>query len=201
MKILKDVNDTIDSISHEVKPHGHKKIGRIMIFFWSLHVVATVLLTVFLFRHPDDNVIIGTFLIILQLMIGKIFESANKMYDNCMRVQSNVADIKSNMIDIFREYKDLADKHVELQPDIVSSIEILNDRILEDLRVYSRNMCAFNIVINSFLWKSPEYTPFLEKDAIRDKFATSIKRIKQKIKNSESYLRNLRDASLDYIAI
>jgi len=33
-------------------------------------------------------------------------------------------------------------------------------------------MHIFTLFVNSFFWKSPEYTPFLEKDVIRDNFVT-----------------------------
>jgi hypothetical protein len=180
MKILEDINITISSIPRIIKPHGHKKIGHTMIFFWAFHIIATAIMTLLIIIPPDtDNMLISTFMIILQLMVTKIFESTNKMYENCMRIQSNVSDIKMTILNILKEYNDFIWTNADLHDHVTEYLSILNGRIIADLEAYSRNMHLLNIIGNSFLWKSPEYTPYLEKGVIQDKFATIMMHLKR----------------------
>jgi hypothetical protein len=190
MKILEDINITISSIPRIIKPNGHKRIGNTMIFFWVFHIVSVAILTLFTILPPDnDTVLLGSLMIILQLMVTKIFESLNKMYDNCMRIQSNVSDIQMTILNILKEYNDFIITNAKLLDHVTEHLSILNERIIADLEAYSRNMHILTIVGNSFLWKSPEYTPYLEKDVIRDKFATIMVRLKRVAAEHRKLLR------------
>lgn len=172
--VIQNIKSTIDSISGIIQPGGHKKISHLMIFFWFVHFVSTGVLAFVVLKDRNDNdgSLIGTLMVILQLMITKIFESSNKLYDNCMRIQSNVADINFTILGLIRDYHELLDRGIDTNERAKERLKKLNDRVIENLEAYERNMHIFTLFVNSFFWKSPEYTPFLEKDVIRDNFVT-----------------------------
>jgi len=171
--VIQNIKFTIDSIPKVIRPDGHKKISHMMNFYWVIHFVGTAVMIGIISsggvaRKYDS--LIGTLMVILQLMITKIFDSTNKLYDNCMRVQSNVADINFTVLGLIRDYHDLIDRGIDNNERAKERLKKLNDRVIANLEAYKRNMHTFTLIVNSFFWKSPEYTPFLEKDAIRDNF-------------------------------
>lgn len=172
--VIQNIKTTIDSIPGIIRTDGHKKISRMMIFYWGLHFIATAIMTTFVIldKENQNSQLVGTLMVILQLMISKIFESSNKMYDNCMRIQSNVADINITILGLIRDYHCLLNKGIHNNERSKERLTKLNDRVVENLQAYKRNMHILTLFVNSFFWKSPEYTPFLEKDAIRDNFIT-----------------------------
>lgn len=122
----------------------------------------------------------GTGLVILQLMVSKIFESVNRLYDNALKIQSNTADIKDVIINIIKDYYNVFDTSKKDNPDYercIESIAILDSQLKDDLDLYSKNMRTWKIIVNSFFWKSPEHTPLLEKDAIKEKLLRIIARM------------------------
>ena len=172
--VIQNIKSTIVSIPGIIRPGDHKKISHLMIFFWVVHFVSTGALAFFVLKDENDNdaTLIGTLMVILQLMITKIFESSNKLYDNCMRIQSNVADINYTILGLIRDYHDLFDRGININDRVKERLKKLNDRVVDDLEAYERNMHIFTLFVNSFFWKSPEYTPFLEKNVIRDNFVS-----------------------------
>jgi hypothetical protein len=172
-KALEDFRDTIGTIPQSVKPYGHKKISNVMIFFWVVNLAATTAMTILILNDERTSVLIGTFLIILQLIITKIFETANKMYDHAMRIQLNVNDVKLHMFKDLRTVAEIVSKrkHEDLS-DIVHYIHTLNENIVYDLHKYEENMRLKIILLNCIIWKSPEFTLHLEeKDLISHKFS------------------------------
>ncbi|NBR46869.1 MAG: hypothetical protein EBT68_07140 [Verrucomicrobia bacterium] len=199
MLILQNLCNTITSIQSRVKPYGHKKIGRIMIFFWFVHLAATAALTILLIRDQANNALIGTFMIILQLMVTKIFESANKMYENCMRIQSNVSDINITILHAIKQYHAWMKKNnTNMYDDVSDMFDALNEHILQDLETYSKNMHVWSILVNSFLWKSPEFTPYLEKDAIKDRISAIMSQLQKE--DERNLYQGSPTVTLDYAA-
>jgi hypothetical protein len=138
-------------------------------------------------------------MIILQLMVTKIFESANKMYENCMRIQSNVSDINITILHAIKQYHAWIRKNnMDMYDDVSGMFDALNDHILQDLETYSRNMHALNILANSFLWKSPEFTPYLEKNAIKDRISAIMSQLQQEDQLNQN--QNSQTMTLDYAA-
>ncbi|AGE56697.1 hypothetical protein ATCVNEJV2_652L [Acanthocystis turfacea Chlorella virus NE-JV-2] len=133
----------------------------------------------------------GTGLVILQLMVSKIFDSINRLYDNSLKIQSNTADIKDVILSIIRDYHTLFDSPGKKDPEYercIESIAVLDNQIRDDLLVYSKNMRTWKIVVNSFFWKSPDHTPLLEKDVIKEKLLRIIARM--------TAIRTKRDAGI-----
>ena len=174
--VIHNIKSTIDSIPGIIRTGDHKKISHMMIFYWVFHFVATAAMIGTISADGQQlkkfNELIGTLMVILQLTITKIFESTNKQYENCMRIQSNVADIKHTFLGLIRDYRELLYRGIDADEHAKERLTRLNDRIVENLQAYERNMHIFTLFVNSFFWKSPEYTPFLEKDVIRDNFVT-----------------------------
>ena len=122
----------------------------------------------------------GTGLVILQLMVSKIFESVNRLYDNALKIQSNTADIKDVIISIIKDYYNVFDTAKKDDPEYercIESIAVLDHQIRDDLVVYSKSMRTWKIIVNGFFWKSPEHTPLLEKDVIKEKLLRIISRM------------------------
>ncbi|AGE53323.1 hypothetical protein PBCVFr5L_787L [Paramecium bursaria Chlorella virus Fr5L] len=98
-----------------------------------------------------------------------------------MRIQSNVSDINYTILGLIRDYHDLLDRGINVNECAKERLTRLNDRIVENLEAYEQNMHMLTLFVNSFFWKSPEYTPFLEKDVIRDSFVTILNDFKKDI--------------------
>jgi hypothetical protein len=182
--VIQNIKTTVDSIPGIIRPGDHKKISRLMIFYWVFHFAATAAMIGTIAadgQMKKFNELIGTLMVILQLMITKIFESTNKQYENCMRIQSNVSDINYTILGLIRDYHDLLDRGINVNECTKERLTRLNDRIVENLEAYERNMHMLTLLVNSFFWKSPEYTPFLEKDVIRDSFVTILNDFKKDI--------------------
>lgn len=190
MKVISNFKNTISSIPEVIDENGHEKIARIMTCIWCLHLIATGIIVYFIVAPGHDDTSFGTYLIVLQLMVSKIFESSNRMYDNCMMIQSNTADIKETILRLIKDYYDVFEqKHTSEFVHDINYISILDERIKDDLLAYSRNMHTWTIILNSFFWKSPEHTPFLEKDAIRDKLIMIINHL-NKMRDSKEQLND-----------
>jgi hypothetical protein len=77
------------------------------------------------------------------------------------------------MLSLIRKYYDVFETMGIKDPEYErckEGIAILDNQITDDLERYSKNMTTWKIVMNSFFWKSPEHTPMLQKDVIKDKF-------------------------------
>lgn len=181
MKVITNFETTIKQIPRDIDDDGHKKISKITIFFWGFHLSITISLFFFIVMYDGTiDTTAGTGLVILQLMVSKIFESVNRLYDNALKIQSNTADIKDVIINIIKDYYNVFDSSKKDDPEYercIESIAILESQIRDDLLVYSRNMRAWKIIANSFFWKSPEHTPLLEKDVIKEKLLRIIARM------------------------
>ncbi|AGE50231.1 hypothetical protein ATCVCanal1_560L [Acanthocystis turfacea Chlorella virus Canal-1] len=180
MKVIEHFETTIKHIPIDIDDDGHKKISKINIFFWGVHLSITIsLFCLIVLQDGTIDTTAGTGLVILQLMVSKIFESVNRLYDNALKIQSNTADIKDVIINIIKDYYNVFDASKK-DPEYercLESIAILDHQIRDDLVVYARSMRAWKIVVNSFFWKSPEHTPLLEKDVIKEKLLRIISRM------------------------
>jgi hypothetical protein len=58
-------------------------------------------------------------------------------------------------------------------------------KINEDLDVYENNMKLKKILWNCITWKSPDYTPYLDKNVIQDRFDDIIRRLEKEVKEHE----------------
>jgi hypothetical protein len=122
----------------------------------------------------------ATGLVVLQLMVTKIFDSAGQLYDNAISVQKNTADITEIMLTIIKKYYNVWEISGNKDPEYErckESIAILDNQITDDLERYSKNMTTWKIVVNSFFWKSPDHTPLLQKDVIKEKFLRILDRM------------------------
>jgi hypothetical protein len=112
-----------------------------------------------------------------------------------------VADINFTILGLIRDYHALFDRGINNNERAKERLKKLNDRVIENLEAYERNMHTFTLIINSFFWKSPEYTPFLEKDAIRNNFVAILNDFQKDIDKQNidmhaiSRLHNLDDVS------
>lgn len=181
MKVVEHFQHTINQIHRYIDEDGNKKITRITNFFWTLHLSMTVVLFYFtLSKQHNVDAIGGTGLVILQLMVTKIFDTMNRLYDNAVTIQSNTVGIKDVIISIIKEYYKVFDMPAITDNEYESCIEsiaILDNQIRDDLITYSKNMRTWKIILNSFFWKSPDYTPLLEKDAIKEKLLRILTRM------------------------
>ena len=173
-KIIKDFQYTINRIPTKIDQDGHKRISKITNVFWGIHFAITITLVWLIVSYDGKiNDVGGISLVVLQLMVTKIFDSAGKMYDNAVAIQISTADITEIMLSLIKKYYDLLDVPGNKNPEYErfrEGIAILGNQIADDLERYSKNMTTWKIVVNSFFWKSPEHTPLLQKDVIKDKF-------------------------------
>jgi hypothetical protein len=181
MKVIEHFETTIKQIPVDIDDDGHKKISKINIFFWGVHLSITIsLFCLIVLQDGTIDTTAGTGLVILQLMVSKIFESVNRLYDNALKIQSNTADIKDVIISIIKDYYNVFDTAKKDDPEYercIESIAVLDHQIRDDLVVYSKSMRTWKIIVNSFFWKSPEHTPLLEKDVIKEKLLRIISRM------------------------
>jgi hypothetical protein len=181
MKVIEHFETTIKQIPVDIDDDGHKKISKINIFFWGVHLSITIsLFCLIVLQDGTIDTTAGTGLVILQLMVSKIFESVNRLYDNALKIQSNTADIKDVIISIIKEYYNVFDTEKKDDPEYercIESIAVLDHQIRDDLVVYSKSMRTWKIIVNGFFWKSPEHTPLLEKDVIKEKLLRIISRM------------------------
>jgi len=176
---LVDFMNSLDRMNRDIRPDGHSRIRKIMGMFWIVHMMLTITMTIMIIRQ-DLVVLMSTFLVILQLYITKIFESLNRIYDKAMIVQSNMRYVRADMIDIAKRYATqmslaMTEEHMSLlYIDVIENastrIKNLSQFIEKDVEAFVDDMKIVSLVINALLWKSPEYTRYLEKDAVRTEF-------------------------------
>jgi hypothetical protein len=181
MQVITDFQYTLRKIPKKIDPDGHKKISKITHIFWGIHfsITITLLCLIVLYDGKIDD-LGGTGLVVLQLMVTKFFEASNKLYDNAVSIQNSTADITEVILALIKQYYDVFEKTEIKDPEYercTESIAILDHQLRDDLDRYSRGMRAWKIVMNILIWTSPQHTPLLQKDVIKDKFLRIIEKL------------------------
>ena len=88
--------------------------------------------------------------------------------------------------------------NTNMYDDVSDMFDALNEHILQDLETYSKNMHVWSILVNSFLWKSPEFTPYLEKDAIKDRISAIMSQLQKE--DERNLYQGSPTVTLDYAA-
>ena len=181
IRVIEHFQYTIQQIPANIPENGHKKISRITSIFWLVHLSLTACIF-YLIAAEDIEKVWANCLVVLQLMITKVFESMNRLYDNSLTVQSNAADITDIILTLIKDYYNVFEPQNYSDADCercVESISVLDHQIRDDLDIYSKNMRAWKIIVNSFFWKSPDHTPLLvDKDAIKNRLLRIILQMK-----------------------
>lgn len=199
---LVDFMNSLDRMNKDITPDGHGKIRKIMGMFWIFHMILTITMTIVIIRQ-ELVVLMSTFLVILQLYITKIFESLNRMYDKAMVVQTNVRYVRADMIEIAKRYATqlnlaMTEEHMNLMYiDVIDNastrIKNLSQFIEKDVDAFIDDMNIASLIINALLWKSPEYTRYLEKDAVRTEFIAMNETLEKNL-NKIALLRGANDS-------
>lgn len=199
---LVDFMNSLDRMNKNIRPDGHSKIRKIMGMFWICHMILTITMTIIIIRQ-ELVVLMSTFLVILQLYITKIFESLNRTYDKAMVVQTNVRYVRADMIEIAKRYATqlnfaMTEEHMNLMyVDVIDNastrIKNLSQFIEKDVDAFIDDMKIASLIINALLWKSPEYTRYLEKDAVRTEFITMNETLEKNL-NKIALLRGANDS-------
>ena len=115
--------------------------------------------------------LIGLGMVVVPLYISKIIESLNKVSDKLNKVYSDSEYIKLRLIEIFNACEEQTRKcpNGQIKHSVGKYIVSLSHGILSDITTCDKETKIRNLVINSFMWKSPHYTKYLDRSFVNDK--------------------------------
>lgn len=201
MKSIEELKSILSSIPNIIDEDDHKKVSRVMTFFWVIyHVTCSGVIIWRIIGSPlFDDMIFGTVLVILQLMITKISDTCNRMYDTVLGIQNNTMKKKDVILLHVENYSNLV-RNIEVS-EKEHHVDIINNVLRDDLQTYKKNTCFIRILTNAILLKSMEPTPMLEKDAIKENLEALYENIKNEPRNHVTCDTSPNDASLNKVAI
>ena len=199
MNSIEELKITLSSIPNIIDEDDHKKVSRVMTFFWLIYLTCSGVIIWRIIAPPLlDDLTYGTVLVVLQLMITKISDTCNRMYDTVLSIQNNIMKKKDIILLHVENYSNLV-RNIETDKD--HHVHVINNVLRDDLQTYKRNTCCIRILTNAFLLKSMEPTPMLEKDAIKENLEALYENIKNELRNHVTCDTSPNDASLNKVAI
>lgn len=189
--ISKKLMEIIQFINYTTEIDGRNRILHAAFLLWTFQLslsVAFILVTIYC---GDTGSKLGPALLVAwQLMATQMLVCSNKLYDYAMLVDKNAEYTKATILHIVKEhwknliYNDINEVIDYMDRDSAEFISCLEDmnitcnQIVEDLYTYCRSMSWWGIVNHILSWKSsPDSTPWLEKDIVKDNLLKTITRI------------------------
>ena len=112
-------------------------------------------------------------MVVIPLYISKIIESLHRVTDKINKVYSESEYIKMRLVEIFDvcEVQCKNCPNAQINQPVGKHIVNLSRGILADLVTCDKETTITSLVINSFMWKTPHYTKYLDRSFVDDKTA------------------------------
>jgi hypothetical protein len=150
---------------------AHARVRKVLIGVWVVNIMFVVPIFVLSFTKKNQADVIGLGMVVIQLYVAKIIESLNKLYDKLTRIYSESEYIRMRLVEIFSACEEHRRNfpNAEIRFTAGKYIISLSRGILADIADCSKETKIINVIINSFMWKSPLYAKFLDRTFVNDK--------------------------------
>ena len=150
---------------------AHYNVRSVLIGVWAINILCIVPFFVYSILQDSQADLIGLGMVVVPLYISKIIESLNKVSDKLNKVYSDSEYIKARLIEIFNACEEQTRKcpNSHIKHSVGKYIVSLSRGILADIGTCDKETRIKSLVINSFFWKSPHYTKYLDRTFVNDK--------------------------------
>ena len=161
------------STSRSLSAHSISRVRFVLIGVWAVNILCIVPLFVYSVLKDSQADLIGLGLVVIPLYISKIIESLHRMSDKINKVYSESEYIKMRLVEIFDvcEVQCKNCPNAQINQPVGKHIVNLSRGILADLVTCDKETTITSLVINSFMWKTPHYTKYLDRSFVDDKTA------------------------------
>lgn len=150
---------------------ANSKVRAVLTCVWVANIMCIVPFFVYSILKDSQADLVGLGMVVVPLYISKIIESLNKVTDKINKVYSDSESIKMRIVEIFSACEERVRKCPKepIKHAAGKYITSLTSGILSDISICDKETRTSSLVINSFLWKNPHYTKFLDKAFVYEK--------------------------------
>ena len=156
----------------------------VLIGIWILNICSIIPLLVYTILKDTKGNLIALGMVVIPLYISKMIESLNKTTDKITKVVSESDTIRMRIMEIFDECKEQRTRFIDGQ--ILQSVAIyitsLSRGILSDLAMYEKDTDSWSLIFDSFMWKIPRHTKYLDRTFVNEKAKIIFSMLKMKVK-------------------
>lgn len=156
----------------------------VLIGIWILNICSIIPLLVYTILKDTKGNLIALGMVVIPLYISKMIESLNKTTDKITKVVSESDTIRMRIMEIFDECKEQRTHFIDgqiLQP-VAIYITSLSRGILSDLVMYEQDTDSWSLIFDSFMWKIPRYSKYLDRTYVNEKAKIIFSMLKMKVK-------------------
>ncbi len=170
-EMMYDLMCASSALSTSKSLSAHSKVRSVLIGVWVINILCIVPFFVYSILQESQADLIGLGMVVIPLYISKIIESLNKVSDKLNKVYSDSEYIKLRLIEIFNACEEQTRKcpNGQLKHSVGKYIVSLSRGILADIVTCEKEVKIKSLVLNSFMWKSPHYTKYLDRSFVNDK--------------------------------
>lgn len=150
---------------------SHTRVRKVLIGVWLFNIICIVPFFVYAILRDSQADLIGLGMVVVPLYISKIIESLQRVSDKINKVYSESEYIKMRLIEIFDacEMQCKNCPNAQINQSVGKHITNLSRGILADLVTCDKETTITSLILNSFLWKTPHYTKYLDRSFVNDK--------------------------------
>ena len=170
-EMMYDLMCASSALSTSKSLSAHSKVRSVLIGVWAINILCIVPFFVYSILQDSQADLIGLGMVVVPLYISKRIESLNKVSDKLNKVYSDSEYIKLRLIEIFNACEEQTRKcpNGQIKHSVGKYIVNLARGILSDITTCDKETKIKSLVINSFFWKSPHYTKYLDRTFVNDK--------------------------------
>lgn len=150
---------------------AHFRVRTVLIGVWMLNICCIIPFFVYAIIRDSQADLIGLGMVVVPLYISKTIESLQRVTDKINKVYSESEYIKMRLVEIFNacETKCKQCPNAQIEQSVGKHIVNLSRGILADLVTCDKETKIPSLIINSFMWKTPHYTKYLDRSFVNDK--------------------------------
>ena len=150
---------------------AHSRVRTVLIGVWMLNICCIIPFFVYAIIRDSQADLIGLGMVVVPLYISKTIESLQRVTDKINKVYSESEYIKMRLVEIFNacEMKCKQCPNAPIEQSVGKHIVNLSRGILADLVICDKETKIQSLIINSFMWKTPHYTKYLDRSFVNDK--------------------------------
>ena len=170
-EMMYDLMCASSALSTSKSLSAHSKVRSVLIGVWAINILCIVPFFVYSILQDSQADLIGLGMVVIPLYISKIIDSLNKVSDKLNKVYSDSEYIKLRLIEIFNACEEQTRKcpNGQINHSVGKYIVSLSRGILADIVTCEKEVKIKSLVLNSFMWKSPHYTKYLDRSFVNDK--------------------------------